>query len=199
MCRLVDHWADNMDIDIDFANRQDILNIIKYVPARIAERRHNTGVYTHHVPVDPITGMCTYDYKSADDMNFFKLDLLNVGIYKEVRDESHLEELMNKEPLWDLLQHEEFVDQVFHLSGHVALLQKLQPASLSQLAAALAIIRPSKRHLSDSSWDVIDSEVWTKPEDGSYHFKKAHSFSYAMAVVVHMNLLCEKLGDTNGN
>ena len=36
-------------------------------------------------------------------------------------------------------------------------------------------------------------EVWQKPEDGSYYFKKAHAVSYAVAVVVHMNLLCEEL------
>ena len=36
-------------------------------------------------------------------------------------------------------------------------------------------------------------EVWKKPENGEYYFKKAHAMSYAMACVVHMNLLCEQL------
>ena len=35
-------------------------------------------------------------------------------------------------------------------------------------------------------------DVWTKPTNGEYYFKKAHAVSYAMACVVHMNLLCEK-------
>jgi hypothetical protein len=183
-----------MDVDIDLANRQDLLDKIVSVPARLENRKHNTGVYTHRVPVDPLTGMCTYDYKSADDVGFFKLDLLNVSIYKDVRDEQHLIELMNREPIWELLEHEEFVDQVFHISGHVGLLKKLQPRTVLQLAAALAIIRPSKRYLENASWDKIYSEVWTEPENGSYYFKKAHAVSYAMAVVVHMNLLCEQLG-----
>ena len=39
----------------------------------------------------------------------------------------------------------------------------------------------------------IFQEVWTKPTDGQYYFKKAHAFSYAMAVVVHMNLICESV------
>jgi len=39
-------------------------------------------------------------------------------------------------------------------------------------------------------------EVWQKPEDGSYYFKKAHAVAYALSVVVHMNLLCEQM-DTN--
>ena len=40
--------------------------------------------------------------------------------------------------------------------------------------------------------------VWTKPTDGEYYFKKAHAVSYAVAVVVHMNLLCEKLEREEG-
>jgi DNA polymerase III alpha subunit len=100
---------------------------------------------------------------------------------------------MNKEPLWDLLEHQEFVDQVFHLAGHCELLKKLKPTNVEQLAATLAIIRPAKRHLADETWTTILKEVWTKPEDGAYYFKKAHAVSYAMAVVVHMNLLCEQL------
>ena len=36
-------------------------------------------------------------------------------------------------------------------------------------------------------------EVWTKPSNGDYYFKKAHAISYAVAVVVHMNLICENL------
>ena len=39
-------------------------------------------------------------------------------------------------------------------------------------------------------------EVWIKPTDGSYYFKKAHAFAYAVSVVVHMNLICEGLYDT---
>jgi len=64
---------------------------------------------------------------------------------------------------------------------------------VEQLAAVLAMIRPAKRHLIGKTWTEIMKEVWTKPEGDEYYFKKAHAVSYAMAVVVHMNLLCEKL------
>jgi hypothetical protein len=63
------------------------------------------------------------------------------------------------------------------------------------LAATLAIIRPAKRHLAGSSWSLILQEVWTKPTDNSYYFKKAHAVSYATACVVHMNLLCDKINE----
>ena len=138
--------------------------------------------------------MSTIDYKTAEDRGYFKLDFLNVSIYKDVRNEEHLKELMNKEPIWELLTHHEFCSQVFHLSGNEDLVKILKPSSIEELAAVLAIIRPSKRYLAkDVDWDRINSEVWIKPEDGSYYFKKAHAFSYAMACIVHMNLICEQL------
>jgi hypothetical protein len=67
-------------------------------------------------------------------------------------------------------------------------------SSVSQLAATLAIIRPAKRHLANETWQTIEKEVWTKPDNGEYYFKKAHAVSYAMACVVHMNLICENVG-----
>jgi len=57
------------------------------------------------------------------------------------------------------------------------------------MAAVLAIIRPSKRYLLNKDWATINQEVWTKPADGSYYFKKSHATSYAYLVVVHMNLV----------
>jgi DNA polymerase III alpha subunit len=100
---------------------------------------------------------------------------------------------MRKEPLWELLEHKDFVEKVFHLSGHDKLLKQLKPTSVQQLAATLAIIRPAKRHLADKDWQTIMNEVWVKPTNGDYFFKKAHAYAYAMSVVVHMNLLCEEL------
>jgi len=36
-------------------------------------------------------------------------------------------------------------------------------------------------------------EVWIKPENGEYYFKKSHSLAYAVAIVAQMNLICEEL------
>ena len=185
------------DIDIDFADRDTVLSILPHRVAKLETgKKHNTGLYVTEVPHNPIDKVATIDYKTAEDRGYFKLDFLNVSIYKGVRDEAHLQELMEREPIWELLQHPEFCSQVFHLSGNEDLVGKLGPSSIEQLAAVLAIIRPSKRYLAkDVDWDRINREVWTKPEDGSYYFKKAHAFSYAMACVVHMNLLCEQISE----
>jgi DNA polymerase III alpha subunit len=158
-------------------------------------KKHNTGVYTTEIPHNPIDNLATVEHKAADQRGYFKLDFLNVSIYKDVKDETHLTELMEKQPLWQLLEHKDFSDQVFHLSGHSQLLQQLKPTSVQQLAATLAIIRPAKRHLANESWETIMKEVWTKPTDGTYYFKKAHAFAYAMSVIVHMNLICEQLSE----
>ena len=180
------------DIDIDFADRIQALELFKHTPAKLKQRKHNTGVYFHRVPSNPFTNICTVEHTEADEHEFFKLDLLNVSIYKDIRDDDHLRELMEREPIWELLAHEDFVEKVFHVSGHDNLLKQLKPTSVDQLAATLAIIRPAKRHLINEPWKKILKEVWIKPTNGEYFFKKAHAYSYAMAVVVHMNLLCDK-------
>ena len=182
------------DIDIDFADRSIVLAQLKHRVAKLnTGKKHNTGVYATEIPHNPIDNLATVEHKAADERGYFKLDFLNVSIYKDVRDETHLTQLMEREPLWQLLEHEDFSDKVFHLNGHNELLKQLKPNSAEQLAATLAIIRPAKRHLSGSSWSSILQEVWIKPSDDQYYFKKAHAFAYATSVVVHMNLLCEQL------
>lgn len=182
------------DIDIDFSSRDQILSLIKHRVAKLPTgKKHNTGVYVTEIPHNPVDNISTIEHKTAEERGYFKLDFLNVSIYKDVRDNEHLQSLMEKEPLWELLQHEEFADQLFHLNGHGSILKQTCPTSVEQLAAVLAMIRPAKRHLIGKNWTEIMEEVWKKPDNDEYYFKKAHAVSYAMAVVVHMNLLCEQL------
>ena len=67
----------NTDIDIDVANRDKLLNIIKGTPAMIArdkkQVKHNTGVYFHDIPSNPFSGLSTIDHKEAEGM----LDRIN--------------------------------------------------------------------------------------------------------------------------
>jgi DNA polymerase III alpha subunit len=170
------------DIDLDFFDRDNVLTKFKHIKGSRNEKdqlkKHNTGVYFHKV---------------ADERGYFKIDMLNVHIYEHVKNEEHLQRLMGKEPLWELLEHEDFSERVFHLNGHNDLLKVLKPNSVEKLAATLAIIRPAKRHLANKDWQTIMNEVWTKPTGDEYYFKKAHAVAYAHAIVVHMNLICEEL------
>jgi hypothetical protein len=185
------------DIDIDFLDRDAALKLFKYTAASRNDNgklvKHNTGVYMHEVPVDAVSGLCSVPYEQAEEQEFFKIDFLNVSIYKGVRDEAHLNQLMETEPLWNLLEQNEFSDLLFHVNGHGGLLRQMKPTSVEQLAAVLAMIRPAKRYLIGKDWTTVMTEVWTKPETGDYFFKKSHATAYAVAVVVQMNLICEQI------
>jgi DNA polymerase III alpha subunit len=183
------------DIDIDFADRSKALEHFKHVASSIKEdsnfKKHNTGVYCTSIPYNPLTGLSTIDYKEAEERGYFKIDFLNVSIYNGVTSRAQLLELMNKEPLWELLEQDDFTNLLFHVNGHGYLMRQMKPTSIEQLAMCLALIRPAKKHLIGKSWQEIASEIWTKPENGEYYFKKAHAIAYAHVIAVQMNLICE--------
>jgi DNA polymerase III alpha subunit len=79
------------------------------------------------------------------------------------------------------------------VNGHGSILRQSKPKSIEQLAAVLAMIRPAKRYLIGKEWTTVMKEVWTKPENDDYYFKKSHAIAYATAIVVQMNLICEKI------
>jgi DNA polymerase III alpha subunit len=185
------------DIDIDFADRTKALEVFKHVTAAIDDngtfKKHNTGVYCTSVPYNPITGLSTIDYKAAEDRGYFKIDFLNVNVYDGVKDRQHLLKLMRTEPLWDLLLEDDFVNNLFHVNGHGNILRQMVPKSIEELAAILAMIRPAKRYLIGKDWTTVMTEIWTKPENDEYYFKKAHAIAYAHVIVIQMNLICEQV------
>lgn len=180
------------DVDIDFADREQVLKVIDHTPAMMREgdreRKHNTGVYFHHVPVNPFTGLATLDYKQAEEQGWFKIDCLNVGIYSSFESNDQIDELLSKEPQWELLEHREIIEQLFHIHNHADIVMRMKPRSIEQLAMVLAVIRPGKKHLVGKSWKEIEQEVWTKTDD-VYSFKRSHAIGYAMAIVLQMNKL----------
>jgi hypothetical protein len=185
----------NSDVDIDFANRESILEYIKHIPASMRKvnpiRKHATGIYVTDIPYDPVNNMSSIDYADAEKRGYFKLDFLNVHVYEKVRSEQHLIELM-REPNWGKLKDSKFVENLIHLNNQFNSLQKMpEPVnSIPRLAMFLAIIRPGKSHLIGKRWQEISKTVWKKGTDG-YTFKKSHSLAYSHLVVIHMNLLCE--------
>jgi len=183
------------DIDIDFADRQQVLDLLNVTSASIIRDgklvKHNTGVYATDIPVDPFVGSASLDYNVAEDRGYMKLDLLNVHVYKQVRDETHLIKLM-QEPDWTKLYDPAICGQLIHINNHYDTLLKMpEPVdTIPRLAMFLAVIRPGKRHLVGRTWKDVSATVWDKVE-GEYSFKKAHAIAYAQLVVVNLNLLCE--------
>lgn len=183
------------DVDIDLPDREKLLEIIKHTPAAMLNvrpiRKHATGVYVTDVPYDPLNDMASIDYAEAEERGYFKLDLLNVHVYSQVRDETHLIELM-REPNWPRLKQRSFIMKLVHLSNHYDSMRKMpEPIdSIPRLAMFLAVIRPSKKHLIGLPWKEVAKTVWERDETG-YTFRKSHSIAYAQLVAVHMNLLEE--------
>jgi hypothetical protein len=190
------------DIDIDLGDRDKLLAVIKHIPAamynakvstridhRSPTRKHATGVYITDIPYNPIHDMAAIDYKEAEKRGYFKLDLLNLHIYNQIRDEEHLVELM-QEPDWSMLKDKETVEKLLHLNNSYYLIRHVpEPIdSIPRLAMFLAAIRPAKRHLLGKKWKEINETVWDKDPTG-YSFKRSHAVAYAQLVVVHMNLL----------
>ena len=182
------------DIDIDVANRDQALTVLAHTNASIIREdkntKHNTGVYFTEIPVDPYTGRASIDYEAAEVVDYIKVDVLNVGLYSQIKNEQHLQHLMSQEPLWDLLLARDFCAQLIHIGAHYDTLIKMPEAvnSDTRLMMFLAIIRPAKRHLIGLPWKEVAKTIWEKPVDNSYHFKKSHSCAYSRLVMVHMNL-----------
>lgn len=185
----------NSDIDIDFGDRDKVLQHIKHIPAAMRNvnpvRKHATGVYVTDIPYDPVNNISSIDYAEAEKRGYIKLDLLNVHVYNQIRDEKHLSSLM-REPNWINLKNKDFVEKLIHLGNQFYALQNMpEPIdSIPRLAMFLAIIRPGKKHLIGKKWIDIAQTVWEKDSTG-YIFKKSHAIAYAHLVVVHMNLLEE--------
>jgi DNA polymerase III alpha subunit len=178
------------DVDLDFADREQVIKLINCVPAMQRDgdkqRKHNTGVYFHRVPVNPFTGLCTVDYKTAEDQGWFKIDLLNVGIYANFTSNEEIDNLLSKEPVWELLEHRDVIEQLFQIHNHADTVIRMKPKSIEQLAMVLAVIRPGKKHLVGLSWDRIAEEVWTKTDE-AYSFKRSHAIGYATVIVLQLN------------
>lgn len=187
------------DIDIDFADRNLALSVLEHITASMIKNKelekHNTGVYFHAVPIDPLTELCSWDYKQADEHGCYKIDLLNVHVYEQIKSEEHLQKLIDYDLDWSLFEYPEFVEPLIHLGGHSKLVADLKPKSISDLAMILALIRPGKRHLIDQSLkfglESIKDKIWTVTDD-AYAFKSSHAHSYALLVKVHACLFIEK-------
>lgn len=186
------------DIDIDFQYPKKALESLDYVRAILIDddgmtSPHKSGVYFQDIPYDPTTRLSTIPSKEAEERGYFKLDFLHVHKYDGIQNEEHLDRLMNKEPMWEMLEDEFFVKQLTQIHDHFELVSTYAPKSIEQLAMVLAMIRPSKKYLIGNDWNEIEKSIWDKPINGDYYFKKSHSVAYSLSIVVQMNLIIEKL------
>jgi hypothetical protein len=182
------------DIDIDFADRTQLLELIKHTPARQLHqgqvRKHNSGVYVTDIPYDPINRCAAIEYDLAEELGYFKIDLLNMSVYQLITDSDHYTTAVAQEPSWSKLWTDtEWSKQLVHIGNYTDLIKEMKPDTIPRMAAFISIIRPGKAHLQRQSWNTVFETVWDGDESKGYTFKHSHAISYAALVALHMNLL----------
>lgn len=182
------------DIDIDLADRDRLLGLIRATPARQQVdgqvRRHNSGVYVTDIPYDPINQCAAIDYETAEQRGYFKIDLLHMSVYDLVHDPQHYQTMLERDPPWSRLWEDPaWASQLVHVGNYTGLLGTMRPDSIPRMAAFISIIRPGKAHLQGRAWDQVFASVWDGDTSRGYTFKKSHAISYAALVALHMNLI----------
>ena len=182
------------DIDIDVKDRDNVLASFKHIRALSKKDViHNVGVYIQDIPYDPLNNAASIDFREADEIGFFKIDVLYNSVYDNVKSEAHLDSLINQEPDWKMLLDEEVVLRLAQIRDYSKFIKVMKPRTVEELAMAIALIRPAKKHLIGRSWADLKFEIWEKPTGDEYYFKKAHAIAFALSIVVQLNLIREEL------
>jgi len=183
--------AMSADIDIDLADRSRVLDIIQCVPATQKDgSRHASGVYVTDIPYDATLNQAAIDYQEADDRGYFKIDLLNVSVYQQVKNADHYSEMLSADPPWQRLWLDpDWSKQIVHIGNYTELLKNMKPDSIVRMAAFISIIRPGKAHLQNRPWKEVFASIWDGDNSKGFTFKKSHAVGYAHLVMLHMNLL----------
>ena len=190
------HDLNDTDIDIDMADRDDLLKHVEHISASMINngiiKKHNVGVYFQDAPEFMNSGMCSIDYKDAGPLGYFKIDVLNNSVYEDIENEKQLDWLLEQEVDWNMLDSENVVSQLPHIANHVELVHRVKPRSVKELADVLALMRPANRHLLDvyirSKEDALTT-LYSKPTDGQFYFKYSHAIAYAVSITVRMNYM----------
>ncbi len=182
------------DIDIDLADRNQLLSKIKMTAAaQVTDgqiRRHNSGVYVTDIPWDPVNACAAIDYETAEQLGYFKIDLLNMTVYQLIQSPEHYKVMLEQEPPWSRLWTDpDWTKNIVHIGNYTDLLAAMKPDSIPRMAAFISIIRPGKAHLQNQPWDDVFASVWDGDASRGFVFKKSHAISYAALVALHMNLL----------
>lgn len=183
-----------MDIDIDVSDNKAAREILNGIRASIVEnlelKPHIVGLYFQNIPIDKVTGLAAIPYDMAEDFGYFKIDILNLAILENFTNKKQIRYLLKKDPNWKLLHDPEVIPKLFHLSKHAAVLKKIKPKTVEELADTLALIRPNKKHLIDK---YLGDKVETRKElykkvDAS-DLRKSHAIPYALLIVLQLHLI----------
>jgi DNA polymerase III alpha subunit len=182
------------DIDIDFKTDFDPLTIFNWTKASIYKDEkltpHPCGIYPQHISKDPITKLSAIPYDVADNLGFFKIDMLHLSAYNHFQSRQEMLDLLEKEPDWNLLLMKSNVEKLFQLSKHFDIILKTRPKSIDDIADLMALIRPGKIGLLDlylAQKEFVKKVLYSQTD--KFSFKKSHAYSYAQIVILQLHLI----------
>lgn len=153
------------------------------------------------MPQDPMTGLAAIPYTAAFDYGYIKVDLLHLTILDSFSSKAEVRKLMNTEPDWNLLDREDIVSELFQLSKHFDLINRIRPRNVDELADTIALIRPGKRYLLDEylvSRATAREFLYKPPLDKNVNwFKKSHAIAYAFNVILQLHKIKERIDKGN--
>lgn len=184
------------DVDIDLKSNTPISKIFAHWPQAMQvvngrALKHPCGIYPQSVPLDPLTGLAAIPHKEAATIGYFKIDMLHNHIYNYFESKEEVNTLLEIEPDWNLLKSASVVKQLFQISKHWDLIKTIKPKSIEDLADAIALIRPGKKHM-------VNKYLTHKQEirkllydytDEEYSFKKGHAIAYSLVIVLQLHLI----------
>lgn len=186
-----------MDIDIDFPTDFDPLDYFdQAIRASMIKNgdlaKHPAGAYLQNIAKDKVTGLAAIPYKEADEMGYFKIDFLHLSVLDYFGTKEEIRALLKVEPDWSLLQDEEQVKKLFQIHNHFEIIKLTKPTTVEELADTIALIRPGKRQLQHAytkNKQLVRQELYRRPDDDQYYFKKSHSIAYALTIVLQLHLI----------
>lgn len=153
--------------------------------------KHPCGIYPQNIPTDPITGLAAIPFKDAEKLGYFKIDILNNSVYSYFNSKDEINAILEIEPDWSLLNTRSIVEKLFQISKHFDLIQTIKPSSISDLADAIALIRPGKKHMVNkysTNKQEVRKFLFDYTSD-DYSFKKGHAIAYAHVIVLQLHLI----------
>lgn len=187
------------DIDIDFPTKFEPTTVFKnaVVASMVKDgelMKHPCGHYFQSVPVDPVTSLAAIPYDKAQDLGYFKVDFLHLAALDCFDSKQQIRDLLDKQPDWTLLLHEENVAKLFQLKRHYQLLRQVKPQSANELADCIALIRPNKKHLVNQY--IKDKKgtsrlLYRQSDEDKSSFKRSHAISYALTIVLQLHMIAD--------
>lgn len=186
----------DVDIDVSPDFKRDEFGVRAMIYRDDTERimPHPSGVYLEPVPVDPVTGLCAFDYKYGDDKGFMKVDLLVNTAYANFESKEEVLTALTSEVDWKLFLDRRIVDKLPHIANHFDIVREVKPQSIEDLADILALIRPAKIWMLEdylTNKKRVRINLYKRPAGDKVYFKKSHAISYAAMIVCCLHRITE--------